>query len=71
MAAGFDVHGDLFAAATDDGRVIIGNGKDSFDVTAIEWKDGAACLRFIDEEKEGKALRLMGTAGESIIEYAW
>ena len=70
MVVGFDVHGDLFATATDDYHVIIGDGNSGRVLREEEWKD-AYCLRFVHDEMEAKALRLMGTAQRSVIELAW
>ncbi|KAL9071494.1 MAG: hypothetical protein Q9161_004211 [Pseudevernia consocians] len=70
MAVGFDVHGGLFAAATEDGRVILGDGNSGRVLTEEEWTH-ASCLRFVHDEMEAKALRLMGTAKRSVIELAW
>lgn len=70
LAAGFDTHGDLIAAATDDGRVIIWDGQSASELKEEKWNK-ATCLKFIDEPETPKVLRLMGTAGQSIVGLAW
>ena len=67
-SSGLDVHQNLMAAATDDGRVQI------FDVRkGVELSSGISndfenytCVRFIDERTSGEALKLMVAMGPRI-----
>ena len=70
---GLDVHRNLVAAATDDGRVQI------FDVKkGMELKSGiknlcanAACVRFVDEQRSMDGLKVMVAAGPVIEEWSF
>lgn len=70
LEAGFDVHGDYAAAATDDGHVRIWDVKDGKVKGRQVWEN-ATCLRFVKREENGGVLSLIGTAGHSIVESAW
>lgn len=75
MHAGFDVHGDLIAAATADCRVQLFNVRAGREVIMgkIERRgplDGQArCLKFAEEE--GKMMKLYVASGGQMQEWSW
>ena len=68
QSAGLDVHQNMLAAATDDGRVQI------FDIRkGVELSSGISndfenytCVRFVDEQTSGEALKLMVAKGPRV-----
>ena len=75
MATGFDVHGDLTAAVTDDGRIIIWDVKRGCELRQTRWRTpkptgDAICLHF-DGGRDREGLRLMAAAKLGITDFAW
>ncbi len=75
MHAGFDVHGDLIAAATADCRVQLFNVRSGREVKMgkIErqgpLKRQARCLKFV--EAEGEMTKLYVASGGQLQEWSW
>lgn len=71
LEAGFDVHGNLAAAATDNKHVMIWDVKEGLTLVDAEL-DNCTCLQFVDETATSRALRLMAaTNGDKIVELTW
>ena len=67
-STGLDVHHNLVAAATDDGRVQIFDVKKGVELKS-EIHNGLrnyTCVRFVDEQRSGEGLKLMAGAGSGI-----
>ena len=76
LAAGFDVCGDLAAAVTDDGRVLMWDVKRGIELKQSAWRTvrstrEAICLQFAHGEGSDKGLRLLIAAGQGITQLAW
>ena len=76
LAAGFDVHGDLAAAVTDDGRVLMWDVKRGIELKQPFWRIARATgdairLQFADGGNNDKALRLLIAAGTEIAQLSW
>lgn len=76
LAAGFDVHGDLAAAVTDDSRIIIWDIKRGLKLMETERRVAAstantACVQFMNGGQDKQVLRLMSAAGLMITEFSW
>ena len=76
LAAGFDVHGDLAAAVTDDGRVLMWDVKRGIELKQSVWRIARATgdairLQFADGENNDKGLRLLIAAGTGITQLSW
>ena len=76
LAAGFDVYGDLAAAVTDDGRVLMWDVKRGTELKQSAWRTvistrEAIRLQFADGEGSDKGLRLLIAAGQGITQLAW
>ena len=76
LAAGFDVHGDLAAAVTDDGRVLIWDVKRGIELKQPFWRNARATgdairLQFADGRNNDRGLRLLIAAGSEITELSW
>ena len=68
LAAGFDVYGDLAAAVTDDGRVLMWDVKRGIELKQSAWRTvistrNAIRLQFADGGSSDKGLRLLIAAG--------
>ena len=65
---GLDVHQNLLAAATDDGRVQLFDVKKGVELSSgISARFGNyTCVRFVDEQRSGEALKLMVATGPMI-----
>ena len=73
---GFDVHGDIAAAVTDDARVIIWDAKRALELKQIgevggKLKRGGMCVRFVGGQEDGKALGLVTASRNWIREFSW
>ena len=76
LAAGFDVHGDLAAAVTDDGRVLMWDVKRGIELKQSVWRIARATgdairLQFADGGNHDKGLRLLIAAGTGITQLSW
>ena len=76
LAAGFDVHGDLAAAVTDDGRVLMWDVKSGTELKETAWRTfistrDAISLQFADGGSGDKGLRLLIAAGQGISQLSW
>ena len=76
LAAGFDVHGDLAAAVSDDGRVLMWDVKRGIELKQSVWRiargtGDAIRLQFADGESNDKGLRLLIAAGTEITQLSW
>ena len=76
LAAGFDVHGDLAAAVTDDSRVLMWDVKRGIKLKQLFRMDGRATrdairLQFADGGSNDKGLRLLVAAGTGITQLSW
>ena len=76
LAAGFDVHGDLAAAVTDDGRVLMWDVKRDIELKQSAWRTvistrDAIRLQFADGGNSDKGLRLLIAAGQGISQLSW
>ena len=76
LAAGFDVYGDLAAAVTDDGRVLMWDVKRGIELKQSAWRTkistrDAIRLQFADGGNSDKGLRLLIAAGQGISQLSW
>ena len=76
LAAGFDVHGHLAAAVTDDGRVLMWDVKRGIELKQPIWRIARATgdairLQFADGGNDDKGLRLLIAAGTEITHLSW
>ncbi|KAF6221607.1 hypothetical protein HO133_001573 [Letharia lupina] len=73
LSIGLDLHRNLVAAATDDGRVQIFDVKKGVELECRIKNLGAnaACVRFVDEQRSGNGLKLMVAAGPRIDGWAF
>ena len=76
LLAGFDVHGDLVAAANDDGCVTIWDVKRGFRVAQTCSMNPTpmtrvTSLQFIGGEKDWRAKRLMIATGSTVGDFSW
>ena len=76
IGAGFDVYGDLAAAVTGDGRVLLWDVKRGIELKHSFWrpiisKREAFRLQFADGEGSEKGLRLLIAAGQGISQLSW
>ena len=76
IGAGFDVHGDLAAAVTQDGRVLLWDVKRGIELKHPSWitvasHSEAVRLQFADGEDSDKGLRLLIAAGRVVTQLAW
>ena len=69
--AGLDVHRNLVAAATDDGRVQIFDVKRGLELDSgvKDLDSNATCVRFVDEKMSGSALKLMVATSNTMNEF--
>ena len=76
LAAGFDVYGDLAAAVTDDGRILMWDVKRGIELKHSSWRTVRATrdairLQFVDGGSNEKGLRLLVAAGQGISQLSW
>lgn len=76
MEAGFDVNGDLIAAATADRRVQLFNVRSGREVQMGSGSSGmgtlecqARCIKFVEDE--GQQTKLFVAAGSVVEEWSW
>ena len=76
LAAGFDVYGDLAAAVTDDGRVLMWDAKRGIQLEHSAWRRVTATgdairLQFADGGSNDEGLRLLIAAGNAVCQLSW
>ena len=73
MGYGFDIHGDLIAAVTEDSDCIMWDVKRASEMGRLMKKDQgrATCVRFIDGKSEGNVLGLLWAARSMMKEISW
>ena len=76
LAAGFDVHGDLAAAVTDDGRVVMWDVKRGNELKHSAWRTARATndairLQFAGGGSSDEGLRLLVASGQGITQLSW
>ena len=76
LAAGFDVHGDLAAAVTDDGRILMWDVRRGIELKQSAWRmdrptGDVIRVQFADAEDSNKGWRLLVAAGEEITQLSW
>ena len=73
QSVGLDVHRNLIAAASDDGRVQIFDIKKGVELVSGIKNLGAnaPCVKFVDEQRSGNGLKVLVGAGSRIESWAF